>query len=713
MIFERKILLGEGKELVFQLGKVAKQANGAAWVRFGDNVVLVTAVMSDKPREGIDFFPLLVDYEERFYAAGKIPGGYIKREGKPSDEAILSARLIDRPIRPLFPDGFFNDVHIVATVLSVDMVYQPDILAINGASLALAVSDIPFMGPVAAVRVGMIDGRFIVNPTSEELERSSINLTVAGKEEGIVMVEAGAKEVPEDVMVDAIEFGFEYIKKIIEVQKEIAAEIGKEKVVVQEPQRDEELFARVVELAMDGINGALDICGKKERNKAISLVKSGVMEALGEEYVEREAEVNSIIDELVKGEMRRRIVQEGRRVDGRGYTDIRPITCEVGILPRTHGSALFTRGETQALVTTTLGMVGEEQLIDGLSTKESKKFILHYNFPPYSVGEVRPMRGPGRREIGHGALAERAILAVMPSEAEFPYTVRVVSEILESNGSSSMATVCGSSMALMDAGVPLRAAVAGIAMGLIQEGGKTVVLSDILGMEDHYGDMDFKVAGTTKGVTALQMDIKVPNISTDTMRRALRQAHEGRMFILDKMNKAIDKPRDSLSPYAPSIIVTTISPDKISSVIGPGGRVIKDIIERTGVKIDIEQDGTVYIASTTQEGGQEALEIIKDITTDYSEGDVLLGKVVRTTDFGAFVQLPNGKEGLLHISEIDHKRIRRVEDELHVGDEVMVKVKNIDKLGRINLSRKELLPKSEQQVERKNRGYHSRRRPGR
>ncbi|MCD6419410.1 MAG: polyribonucleotide nucleotidyltransferase [Synergistetes bacterium] len=713
MIFEKKISLGEGKELVFQLGKVAKQANGAVWVKFGDNVVLVTAVMSDKPREGIDFFPLLVDYEERFYAAGKIPGGYIKREGKPSDEAILSARLIDRPIRPLFPEGFFNDVHVVATVLSVDMVYQPDILAINGASLALVVSDIPFMGPIAAVRVGMVDGNFVVNPTSEELERSSINLTVAGKEEGIVMVEAGAKEVSEDVMVDAIEFGFEYIKKIIDVQKEIASEIGKEKIAVQPPEKDEEFFRKVVELARDGVNSALDIHSKKDRNRAISLVKADVMNMLGEEYAGRELEVNSIVDELVKAEMRRRIVEEGRRVDGRSYTDIRPITCEVGILPRTHGSALFTRGETQALVTTTLGMVGEEQLIDGLSTKESKKFILHYNFPPYSVGEVRPMRGPGRREIGHGALAERAILAVMPSEAEFPYTVRVVSEILESNGSSSMATVCGSSMALMDAGVPLKAAVAGIAMGLIQKGDKTVVLSDILGMEDHYGDMDFKVAGTTKGVTALQMDIKVPNISTDTMRRALRQAHEGRMFILDKMSRAIDKPRESLSPYAPSIIVTTISPDKISSVIGPGGRVIKDIIERTGVKIDIEQDGTVYIASTTQEGGQEALEIIKDITTDYNEGDVLLGKVVRTTDFGAFVQLPNGKEGLLHISEIDHRRIRKVEDELHVGDEVMVKVKNIDKLGRINLSRKELLPKSEQQPERRPKNYRGRRHSGR
>ncbi len=696
-----------GRELSFEVGRVARQAHGATLVRYGGTVVLVTAVMSEEVREGIDFLPLLVDYEERFYAAGKIPGGFFKREGRPSENAILSARLVDRSIRPLFPKGFRNDVHIVVTVLSYDQLNQPEILAINGASLALSISEIPFDGPVAAVRVGYIDGEFIVNPTEPELETSELDLVVAGTKDAIVMVESGAREIPEKVMVDAMAFAHEHIRKIIEIQERLIEKLGKEKMKLESPERNEELSRIIRERWAQAIREALNIRTKIERNAALKKIEREIYTELGEEFLGYEFQMKEEFEALLHETVRKMIVEEGIRADGRGWKDIRPITCEVGVLPRTHGSALFTRGETQALVITTIGVVGDEQIIDGLGEEEAKRFMLHYNFPPYSVREVRPMRGPGRREIGHGALAERALKAVIPPEDDFPYTIRVVSEILSSNGSTSMATVCGGTLSLMDAGVPIKSPVAGIAMGLIKEGDKVVVLSDILGLEDHHGDMDFKVAGTEKGITALQMDLKVKGISFDTLERALEQAREGRLYILGKMKEAIAEPRPSLSPYAPRIMVAEINPDKIHEVIGPGGKIIRDIIRKTGAKIDIEEDGKVYISSPTEESGLKALEMIKNIAREVKEGDIFKGKVTRVTKFGAFVEIWPGKVGLVHISELSDRKVRSVEDVVKVGDEIEVMVIGVDSLGRISLSRRKVLEsaKGKKHPFRKQGGY--------
>lgn len=680
-----------GRELSFEVGRVAWQANGATLVRYGGTMVLVTAVMSDEVKEGVDFLPLLVDYEERFYAAGKIPGGFFKREGKPSEKAILSARLVDRSIRPLFPKGFRNDVHVVVTVLSYDQLNQPELLAINGASVALGVSEIPFEGPVAAVRVGYIDGEFLINPTEPELETSELDLVVAGTKDAIVMVESGSRELPERVIIGAMEFAHEHIKKIIEVQERLIEKVGKEKFKFSVPPRNEELARRIRERWARPIREALNAMAKAERNAAIAKIEEEAFRELGEEFLGYELQIKEELEALLHETVRKMIVEEGIRADGRGWKDIRPITCEVGLLPRTHGSALFTRGETQALVITTIGVVGDEQIVDGLGEEEPKRFMLHYNFPPYSVGEVRPLRGPGRREIGHGALAERALKAVIPSEDEFPYIIRVVSEILSSNGSTSMATVCGGTLSLMDAGVPIKAPVAGIAMGLVKENDKVVVLSDILGLEDHHGDMDFKVAGTEKGITALQMDLKIKGIGFDTLERALEQAREGRLYILEKMREAIAEPRPTLSPYAPRIMVAEIDPDRIHEVIGPGGKIIRDIIRKTGAKIDIEEDGKVYISSPTEESGIKALEMIKDIAREVKEGEIFKGKVTRITKFGAFVEIWPGKIGLVHISELSDRKVRSVEEVVKVGDEIEVMVIGIDSLGRIALSRRKVI----------------------
>ncbi|MCX8127357.1 MAG: polyribonucleotide nucleotidyltransferase [Synergistetes bacterium] len=684
-----------GRELSFEIGRVAWQANGATLVRYGGTVVLVTAVMSDEVKEGVDFLPLLVDYEERFYAAGKIPGGFFKREGKPSEKAILSARLVDRSIRPLFPKGFRNDVHVVVTVLSYDQLNQPELLAINGASLALGISEIPFEGPIAAVRVGYIDGEFVVNPTEPELETSDLDLVIAGTKDAIVMVESGSQELPEKVIINAMEFGHEHIKKIIEIQERLIEKCGKEKVKVELPPRNEELARKIRERWAHPIREALNVMAKAERNAAIAKIQQEAFKELGEEFLGYELQIKEELDALLHETVRKMIVEEGIRADGRGWKDIRPITCEVGLLPRTHGSALFTRGETQALVITTIGVVGDEQIVDGLGEEEAKRFMLHYNFPPYSVGEVRPLRGPGRREIGHGALAERALKAVIPSEDEFPYIIRVVSEVLSSNGSTSMATVCGGTLSLMDAGVPIKSPVAGIAMGLVKENDKVVVLSDILGLEDHHGDMDFKVAGTERGITALQMDLKIKGITFGTLEQALEQAKEGRLYILEKMREVIAEPRPTLSPYAPRIMVAEIDPDRIHEVIGPGGKIIRDIIRKTGAKIDIEEDGKVYISSPTEESGIKALEMIKDIAREVKEGDVFKGKVTRITKFGAFVEIWPGKMGLVHISELSDKKVKSVEEVVKVGDEIEVMVIGIDSLGRIALSRRKVLEATE------------------
>lgn len=680
-----------GRELSFEVGRVAWQANGAVLVRYGGTVVLVTAVMSEEIREGVDFLPLLVDYEERFYAAGKIPGGFFKREGKPSERAILSARLVDRSIRPLFPKGFRNDVHVVVTVLSYDQLNQPEILAINGASAALSMSEIPFDGPVAAVRVGYMNGEFILNPTEPELERSELDLVVAGTKDAIVMVESGSLELPERKIIEAMVFAHENIRKIIEIQERLIERVGKDKCEVALPERNEELARRIRERWAKPIREALSNMAKAERNAALKRIEKEAFTELGEEFLGYELQIKEELEMLLHDTVRRMILDEGIRADGRGWKDIRPITCEVGVLPRTHGSALFTRGETQALVITTIGVVGDEQIVDGLGEEEAKRFMVHYNFPPYSVGEVRPLRGPGRREIGHGALAERALKAVIPSEDEFPYIIRVVSEILSSNGSTSMATVCGGTLSLMDAGVPIKAPVSGIAMGLVKENDKVAILSDILGLEDHHGDMDFKVAGTEKGITALQMDLKIKGISFDTLEQALEQAREGRLYILEKMREAIAEPRSSLSPYAPRIMVAEIDPDRIHEVIGPGGKIIRDIIRKTGAKIDIEEDGKVYISSPSEESGIKALEMIKNIAKEIKEGEIYKGKVTRISKFGAFVEIWPGKIGLVHISELSDKRVKDVEEVVKVGDEIEVMVTGVDSLGRISLSRRKVL----------------------
>lgn len=726
---ERKytFLLG-GRPLVIETGKLAKQANGSVLVRYGDTVVLVTATMSSEPREGIDFFPLVVDYEERMYAVGKIPGGWGRREGKPTEMAILSSRMIDRPLRPLFPKGFRNDVQVVATVLSVDKDNAPETPALIGASAALSISDIPFGGPVGAVHIGRVDGEFVINPTVEQNEKSDIHLTVAGTKDAVMMVEAGADEVPEEEMLDAIMFGHEVIKELVAFQEQIQSEVGIPKKEVEIFDVDEKLEAEVREYTRTSLKDAISTDDKLAREERIEAIKDGTIDhfldlyggdrdglaengfatdSVYDDIIQFEQSVNRALEKIVREEVRRMILEDEIRPDGRRPNEIRPIWCEVGLLPRTHGSGVFTRGQTQVLTVCTLGGSSDEQLLDGLGDEESKRYMHHYNFPPFSVGEARPIRGPGRREIGHGALAERALVPVLPSQEEFPYTIRLVSEVLESNGSSSMASVCGSTLALMDAGVPIKRPVAGIAMGLIKEGDTVAILSDIQGMEDALGDMDFKVAGTEAGITAIQMDIKIPGIDRKVLAAALKQAREGRMYILDKMLSVLPGPRSNLAPYAPRILQMQIEPDKIRDVIGPGGKMIKEIIDKTGVEIDIEDDGRIRILSVDEKSAEMAKAMIERLTKSVEVGTVYLGKVVRTTPFGAFVEILPGKEGLVHISKLSNSRVERVEDVVKVGDEIMVKAIDIDKQGRISLSRKDALD-SESGEHVQNRRKHNR-----
>lgn len=680
-----------GRKLSIEIGKVAQLADGAVVVRYGDTVVLVTACASDKPKEGIDFFPLSVDYEERLYAVGKIPGGFIKREGKPTEKAILNARLIDRPIRPLFPKGYRNDVQVIATVLSVDQDNLPEIVAMIGSSAALSISSIPFMGPTGSVLVGLVDGDFVLNPTAEEREKSKMHLVVSGTKDAVMMVEAGCNEVTEETMLEAIMFAHENIKKIVEFIEEIASKVGKEKKEVILATIDEELEKEVREFAEQKMLEAIRTVDKQERQNNIDKVNEETLLYFAEKYEENIKDVEAVLYNITKEQVRDLIVNHKIRPDDRKFDEIRPISVEVGLLPRVHGSGLFTRGQTQVLTVATLGALGDVQVLDGLGEEESKRYMHHYNFPPYSVGETRFLRGPGRREIGHGALAERALEPMIPSIEEFPYTIRLVSEVLSSNGSTSQASVCGSTLALLDAGVPIKKPVAGVAMGLIKEEEEVVILTDIQGLEDFLGDMDFKVAGTKDGITAIQMDIKIAGIDREILKRALEQARVGRLFILDKMNSVISEPRKELSPYAPKIVITKIDPDKIRDVIGPGGKTINKIIAETNVKIDIEDDGKVYISSPDSQNAQKALKMIEGLTKDVTEGEIYLGKVVRITTFGAFVEILPGKEGLVHISKLDKKRVEKVEDVVNIGDEILVKVTDIDKQGRINLSRKDAI----------------------
>ena len=680
-----------GRTLVIESGKMAKQASGAVLVRYGDTAVLVAATQSAEPRPGIDFFPLTVDYEERLYSVGKIPGGFIKREGRPSEAAILAGRLIDRPIRPLFADGLRNDVHVVATVMSVDQNNPPDIPAMIGASCALGISDIVFNGPVGGVRVGLLNNEFVLNPTVAQQEQSELNLVVAGTGDAILMVEAGANELSEETMLEAIMFGHQAIKEIVAFQQEIIAKIGKpkkEKTIYEVPA---EIDAAMREYITGKLKIAVANADKLEREENIKQVKTEATEHFLALYPDKEKDIGNMFQKILKEIVRHMITVDKIRPDGRQVDEVRPITCEVNLLSRTHGSGLFTRGQTQVLTITTLGAIGDEQILDGLGVEESKRYMHHYNFPSFSVGETRPSRGPGRREIGHGALAERALLAVIPSETEFPYTIRLVSEVIESNGSTSMGSVCGSTLSLMDAGVPIKAPVSGVAMGLVKDGDNYTILTDIQGMEDALGDMDFKVAGTTKGVTAMQMDMKISGITKDIFVDALAQAKRGRMHILGKMLEAIQEPRTELSPFAPRIITMEIDPDKIRDVIGPGGKTIKKIIEETGVTIDIEDDGKVFIAAVDVEAGQKAVRIIETLVRSIEIGASYTGKVTRLMNFGAFVEILPGKEGLVHISQLARERVAKVEDVVKVGDEITVKVTEIDRQGRINLSRKELL----------------------
>lgn len=681
-----------GRPLTVEIGELAKQANGACLVRYGDSAVLCTATASKEPKD-VDFFPLTVNYEERLYAVGKIPGGFIKREGRPSEEAILASRLIDRPIRPLFPDGFRHEVQIVDLVMSVDQNCSTEIAAMLGSSIALCISDIPFNGPIAGVEVGRVDGEFVINPTVEQAEKSDLQLTVAGTKDAVNMVEAKANEVPEEVILDAIMFGHEEIKRLIAFQEEIIAQCGQEKMEFTLVEIDPELEAEVREMCEADMIEAIQVPEKLAREAAIDEVKERVIAKYEEEEAEEDVikQVKQILENIVKEEVRRLITVEKVRPDGRKADEIRPLSSRVGVLPRAHGSGLFTRGQTQVMTVCTLGALGDVQILDGLGLEESKRFMHHYNFPHFSVGETGPIRGPGRREIGHGNLGERALEPVIPSEKEFPYTIRLVSEVLESNGSTSQASICGSTLALMDAGVPIKAPVAGIAMGLVKNDEHYTILTDIQGIEDALGDMDFKVAGTRKGVTALQMDIKIEGLDKDILEEALQQARRGRLQILDHMMETIDKPRPHLSPYAPKIITMVINPDKIGDVIGPSGRHVKGIIDETGVKIDIEQDGTIYISSMDMEQNKRAQKMIEDIVREVKVGDYYLGTVTRIEKFGAFVELFHGKEGLIHISELAEERVNRVEDVVNIGDEVLVKVIEIDKHDRINLSRKAVL----------------------
>ncbi|OIB02678.1 polyribonucleotide nucleotidyltransferase [Paenibacillus sp. LC231] len=682
-----------GRPLVFETGRLAKQANAAVMVRYGETAVLCTVTASSEPKD-LDFFPLTVNYEERLYAVGKIPGGFIKREGRPSEKAILASRLTDRPIRPLFPEGFRNDVQVLNLVMSVDQDCEPEIAAMIGTSAALSISDVPFNGPIGGVAVGRVDGKFVVNPNIAEQEASDIYLVVAGTKDAIMMVEAEANEVPEEVMLEAIMFGHEEIKKIVAKIDELVAACGKEKMAVKLHAVNETVNREVRDFAEARLVEAVRIEEKHARQDAIDAINDEAYTVFEEKYIETPEllkDVKEVLHDIVKEEVRRLITHDKVRPDGRGLSEIRPIDCDTSLLPRTHGSGLFTRGQTQALSVCTLGALGDVQILDGIDLEETKRFMHHYNFPPFSVGEARPLRAPGRREIGHGALGERALSKVIPNEVEFPYTIRLVSEVIESNGSTSQASICASTLAMMDAGVPIKAPVAGVAMGLIKDGDHVSILTDIQGMEDHLGDMDFKVAGTPDGVTAIQMDIKIDGIDRAILQEALQQAKEGRMHILGKMAEAIQKPRETLSQYAPKIITMQINPDKIRDVIGAGGKIINKIIEETGVKIDIEQDGRVFIASSNDEMNKKALSIIEGIVREVAVGEIYTGTVKRIEKFGAFVEILPNKDGLVHISQLSTERVAKVEDVVAIGDVITVKVTEIDQQGRINLSRKAVL----------------------
>lgn len=688
-----KVKVGN-KDLMVEIGRMAKQANGAVTVTYGGTVVLVTAVMTKESREEVDMVPLTIEYQEKTYAAGRIPGGFFKREGRPTEREILSARLIDRPIRPLFPEGMANEVQIMAMVISSDGENDPDVLAVFGASCALAVSDIPFLGPVGAVRIGRKQEKFIINPTYAELDESDLDIVVCVTAEGIIMIEAGGKEVSEEIMLEAIELGFKGSQGLIELQKSIAAECGRQKEELEFKKIEPGLLSQIKKLATQKLIEINSLSSREERVEMMGLLSKELVEKLVTEEGEiTEFDVNLTLYKIEKELVRNMIIKERKRVDSRDFEEIRLIECGVGILPRTHGSALFTRGQTQSLSVTTLGTSSDEQLIEALEGDLQKTFMLHYNFPPFSVGEVKPVRGPGRREIGHGALAERALKQIMPAKEDFPYTIRVVSDILESNGSSSMATVCAGSLSLMDAGVPVKKAVGGIAMGLVKEGKDFVVLTDIAGVEDHYGDMDFKVAGTRDGITAMQVDVKLKSgIDMEIVKTAIANAKKARSAVLDKMEESILKPRESISQYAPHITTIKVNPDKIKDVIGPSGKMIKKIIAATGVTIDIEDDGTVAVASVDAKAIEKALEIINKLTEEPQVGKIYLGKVTRIMPFGAFCEILPKKEGLVHISELSDKFVRSVEDEVKLGDEILVKLIAIDELGRLNLSRKQTMP---------------------
>ncbi len=687
-----------GRTWTVETGKYAEQAGGSCLVRCGDTAVLVCATVAKAPRDGVDFLPLSVEFEEKLYSVGKIPGGFIKREGRPSEKAILTSRLIDRPLRPLFPKGFYNDVQVIATVLSVEQDVTPDIVAMNGSSIALSISNAPFAGPTGAVSVAMVDGEYIINPNCEQRENSRLTLTVAGTRDAVMMVEAGAEEVTEEEMLNAILFAHEEIKKIVAFIEQIQAEVGKPKMEVEIHHPDEKLNEEVRAYAFDKVEWSLDTFDRYEREARSQQVKQETIEAFAETYPDSAKDVDAILYSITKEIVRDKIINRHIRPDGRALDEIRPIWSEVGILGRTHGSAVFTRGQTQVMTVATLGTIGEAQILDGIGLEESKRYMHQYNMPPYSVGETRPVRSPGRREIGHGALAERALLPMLPSEAEFPYCMRLVSEVISSNGSTSQASICASTLALMDAGVPIKKPVAGVAMGLIKddENGNIAVMTDIQGLEDFLGDMDFKVAGTREGITAIQMDIKIKGINREILTRALEQARKGRLFILDRMMETLSAPREELSPYAPRIISFKIHPDKIREVIGSGGKTINKIIADTGVKIDIEDDGSVFIASPDAAAAAEAKRIIDGIVKDIEIGDVYLGTVVSIQKFGAFVNLTPGKDGLLHISRLANKRVEKVEDVVQLGDQLLVRVIDIDKQGKISLTRKDLLPPDQQ-----------------
>ena len=689
-----------GRTLTLETGKLAGLANGSVLVRYGGTDVLVNVAASKEPREGIDFFPLSVDYEEKLYAVGKIPGGFIKREGKPTEKAILASRAIDRPLRPLFPKDFRNDVCVTATVMSVDMDNSPEVAAAIGASAAVSISDIPFNGPMASVNVGYIDGEYVINPNVEQREKSLLNLTVAGTYDKIIMIEAGAHEIPDDVMLGAIKAGHVEIKKIVEFIKNIQNEIGKPKMEYKSFAVNQEVYAEVEKEFKDKMYEAVQALDKEVRDQNIDKlseeVKSYFTEKYGEEKLsEMSQDISDSLYKLEKKCVRYMILEEHKRPDGRQIDEIRPLSCEVGILDRTHGSALFTRGQTQVLSVATLGAISDVQVLDGLDEEESKRYMHHYNFPAYSVGEARPSRGPGRREIGHGALAERALEPVIPSQEEFPYTIRVVSEVLSSNGSTSQASICGSTLALMDAGVPIKEPVAGISTGLVTDElnpNRHIMMVDIQGLEDFFGDMDFKVGGTKNGITAIQVDIKIDGLTYEIIEEAFAKTNKARQYILNEiMLKQIEKPRDEVSKYAPKVITTQINPDKIRDVIGPGGKMINKIIEETGVKIDIEDDGRVFIGAVEQEAAHKALRMIESIAKDIEVGEIYLGKVTRIMNFGAFVEIAQGKEGMVHISKLSKERVEKVEDVVKVGDEILVKVTSIDDQGRINLSKKDTM----------------------